>query len=85
MATKWPNHNQIKIVDSTQINVEKTIDAVDVAMNIPTISLSAHTIYALAAFGIFVLLVLTFLLLCMAFECGNENVKSEEEDEEVNQ
>ena len=54
-------------------------------MNIPTISLSAHTIYALAAFGIFVLLVLTFLLLCMAFECGNENVKSEEEDEEVNQ
>ena len=61
----------------------KPVDAVDVAMTIPTISLSAHGIYAIAAFGIFVLLVVTFLLLCMAFECGNENTKTEEEDEEV--
>ena len=52
-------------------------------MTIPTISLSAHGIYALAAFGIFLLLVVTFLFLCMAFECGNENTKTEEEDEEV--
>ena len=52
-------------------------------MTIPTISLSAHGIYALAAFGIFLSLVVTFLLLCMAFECGDENTKTEEEDEEV--
>ena len=50
-------------------------------MTIPTISLSAHGIYALAAFGIFVLLVVTFLLLCMAFECGNQNTKTEDEEE----
>ena len=53
-------------------------------MSIPTISLSAHGIYALAAFGIFLLLVVTFLLLCIAFECGDENTKLEEYDEEVN-
>ena len=53
-------------------------------MSIPTISLSAHGIYALAAFGIFLLLVVTFLLLCIAFECGYENTKLEEYDEEVN-
>ena len=71
------------IANSRPINIEKPVDAVDVAMTIPTISLSAHGIYAIAAFGIFVLLVVTFLLLCMAFECGNENTKTEEEDEEV--
>ena len=71
------------IVNSTQINIEKQVEPVDVAMTIPTISLSAHGIYALAAFGIFLLLVVTFLFLCMAFECGNENTKTEEEDEDV--
>ena len=71
------------IFDSTQISTEKEVNAADVAMPIPTISLSAHGIYALAAFGIFLLLVVTFLFLCMAFECGNENTKTDEEDEEV--
>ena len=73
------------IANSRKINIEKPVDAVDVAMTIPTISLSAHGIYALAAFSIFVLLVVTFLLLCMAFECGPEDTKTEEEDEEVSE
>ena len=72
------------ILDSTQISIEKKVNAADVAMPIPTISLSAHGIYALAAFGIFILLVVTFLLLCIAFECGNENNNNEEYDDEVN-
>ena len=74
----------LRIFDSTQISTEKEVNAADVAMPIPTISLSAHGIYALAAFGIFSLLVVTFLFLCIAFECGNENTNNEEYDEEVN-